>query len=94
MDRYEILEAARDAVTDRGEDYGDARDNFERIAALWTYLLGVDVQPHQVSAMMIAVKLARLCNEPKHLDSMVDIAGYAALWSECLDEETPDHPAG
>ena len=91
MDRYEILEVARDAVTDRGKNYGDAKDNFERIAQVWTVLLGVRRHAHQVSAMMIAVKLARLQNDPAHRDSMIDIAGYAALWSECVDEETPDN---
>lgn len=86
MNRYEILTAAHDAVTARGQNYGDAKDNFERIAALWSAILGVDVQPHDVSAMMIAVKLARLSNDPTHRDSMIDIAGYAALWSECVEE--------
>lgn len=86
MNRYEILTEAHNAVTARGTNYGDARDNFQRIATLWSALLGIDIQPHQVSAMMIAVKLARLQNDPRHHDSMIDIAGYAALWSECLDE--------
>ena len=90
MDRYEILESARDAVTNRGQNYGDARDNFNRIARLWHAITGIEFAPHDVSAMMIAVKLARLHNEPRHRDSMIDIAGYAALWSECIDEETPD----
>ena len=80
MNRYEILTAAHDAVTARGQNYGDAK------AALWSAILGVDVQPHDVSAMMIAVKLARLSNDPTHRDSMIDIAGYAALWSECVEE--------
>lgn len=91
MDRYEILEHARDTVTDRGANYGEASDNFDRIARLWSVLLGIDVQAHQVSAMMIAVKLARLYNDPAHRDSMIDIAGYAALWSECVDEEKSDN---
>lgn len=91
MNRYEILTEAHNAVLDRGKNYGDARDNFERIAAMWTTMLGVRIQAHQVSAMMIAVKLARLHNDPAHRDSMIDIAGYAALWSECIGEETPDN---
>jgi len=85
MNRNEILDAAKETVAKRGEAYGDARENFERVAALWSYLLGFDVEPHQVPAMMIALKLARLANDPSHRDSMIDIAGYAALWSECVD---------
>lgn len=85
MNRNHILNEAKQVVADRGESYGDARDSFERIAALWTYLLDVDVAPHQVASCMIAVKLARLSNDAGHIDSMIDIAGYAALWSECVE---------
>ena len=31
---------------------------------------------------MIAVKMSRLINSPKHLDSWIDIVGYAALAAE------------
>ena len=36
----------------------------------------------QVGLCLIDLKLARLVNDPKHLDSLVDVAGYAA----CLRE--------
>ena len=31
---------------------------------------------------MIAVKMSRLIHTPRHMDSLVDIMGYAALWGE------------
>ena len=36
----------------------------------------------QVALCLIDLKLARLAHQPDHLDSMVDIAGYAAVLRE------------
>lgn len=88
MNRTHILNEAKQVVADRGESYGDARENFQRAAAIWSYILDTDVQAHQVASCMIAMKLARLTNDPTHIDSMIDIAGYAALWSECVEIRT------
>lgn len=64
---------------DRARDYGDARDNFGRIAALWSPILGVPVSPAQVALCMVQLKVARLVASPGHRDSWADAAGYAAL---------------
>ncbi|MBC8158976.1 MAG: hypothetical protein H8E94_06565, partial [Alphaproteobacteria bacterium] len=40
------------------------------------------VTPAQVALCLIDLKMARLVHDPKHLDSIVDVAGYAA----CLRE--------
>jgi Domain of unknown function (DUF6378) len=34
---------------------------------------------------MLEVKVARLSRDPRHLDSITDIAGYAGLLAELLD---------
>lgn len=86
MDRFELLDAAKVAVSDRGEAYGGIWQNHERIAVMWTALLGINIEPEQVAMMMAAVKLARLATSPGHQDSWVDLAGYAATGSECLHE--------
>ena len=39
---------------------------------------GAFVSSHDVAAMNILLKLARLANTPNHADSWADIAGYAA----------------
>jgi hypothetical protein len=85
VNRFELLEAARETVADRGEAYGSIWDNHERIAVIWTALVGVEFQPEHVAMMMAGVKLARLATTPDHQDSWVDLAGYAATGSECLD---------
>lgn len=85
MNRYELLEAAKETVADRGEEYGSIWDNHERIAIIWTALIGIQIEPEHVAMMMAGVKLARLSATPGHQDSWVDLAGYAATGSECLD---------
>ena len=87
MNRFELLTAARDVMTDRGAVYGSVRDNHERIAVMWTVLLGVSISAPQVAMMMAALKLARLAATPDHQDSWVDLAGYAATGSECAERE-------
>ena len=62
---------------DRHHDYGDPRTSFNRIALMWSAIAGADISAQQVAHMMIALKLSRLQTNPNHLDSLVDIVGYA-----------------
>lgn len=88
MDKKQCLEMALGAVADRGLNYGRPEDNFQRIADLWnTYIAGKrdpmeGITPLDVAMMMTLMKIARLQNSPGHLDSWVDIAGYAACGAE------------
>ena len=80
-----VLDEARKVIAERGLSYDDPVPNHERIAAMWTVILGRDVTPLEVVNCMIAVKLARLVATPNHRDSLVDIAGYAACGGSILD---------
>ena len=85
MNRKEILEKAESLVNGpRAQDYGDAYDNHERIATMWSVLLGTNVSVSQVYQCMVAVKLARLIVTPDHEDSWVDICGYGALEEKAM----------
>jgi Domain of unknown function (DUF6378) len=84
MNAEAFLEHAADLVTRRRREYGEPVDLFEQIAQRWSLTLGVKVSPAQVVLCLIDVKVARLARDPKHLDSQVDVAGYAA----CLREVT------
>jgi hypothetical protein len=55
---------------------------FEQVAARWSLTLGSAVSPAQVVLCLIDLKLSRLAGDPKHLDSQVDVAGYAAVLRE------------
>jgi Domain of unknown function (DUF6378) len=84
MNAEAFLEHAADLVTRRRREYGEPVDLFEHIAGRWSLTLGAKVSPAQVVLCLIDVKMARLARDPKHLDSQVDVAGYAA----CLREVT------
>jgi hypothetical protein len=77
-----LLKQAAAVVANRRETYGDPRTSMEAIAKRWSLTLGHTVTPAQVALCLIDLKLARLVHDPTHLDSMVDVAGYAA----CLRE--------
>ena len=75
-------EAVRVTSQEREVAYGHALINHERIAKIWSVVLGVEVTPAQVALCMIGTKLARLANPGNelHRDSVVDIAGYARAY--------------
>lgn len=86
--RERILWQASELVTgERQEQYGPPEENFERIAAGWSVLLGVDIEPEQVALCMCWLKIARLVQGP-HEDSYVDAAAYAALAGELAERAT------
>ena len=84
MNGPQLLEHAAGVVTRRRRIYGEPVDLFDQIAQRWSLTLGTRVTPAQVALCLIDLKLARLTSGPKHLDSIVDVAGYAA----CLHEVT------
>ncbi|MEG9884159.1 MAG: DUF6378 domain-containing protein [Hyphomicrobiales bacterium] len=77
-----ILSAARTVIAERGQVYGDASRAFEQVARRWSVTLGVEVTAEQAVLCMLDLKLARLAHDPAHKDSMVDVAGYAALLAD------------
>lgn len=79
-----ILTEAEEIINgQRAMDYGDAKVNHERIAALWNPFLQnrkwETVTPEDVAVMMILVKIARYQENGYHHDTTVDIAGYAGV---------------
>jgi macrodomain Ter protein organizer (MatP/YcbG family) len=91
MTKAEVLDAAKAAVADRGLNYGKPEDNFARIAVLWNAYVRNKSRDEDglrrfsaadVAMMMALMKIARLQNDPSHLDSWIDIAGYAACGAE------------
>ena len=81
-----LAEADRLINGDRQADYGTPQENFARIAAIWTVILGHTVRPDQVALCMSGLKLARLANGP-HDDSYTDACGYMALAGELADAD-------
>ena len=72
---------------DRDAEYGPAQESFARIATIWTAIFGFHVTEKQVALAMSGVKMARLAYQHDHRDSWVDMAGYAALGSEVIEQD-------
>lgn len=83
MTRDEIIENAKTLISgQRAIDYGDAKDNFDRIAAGWNIIIenaNGPITAKHVALMMDWVKTARLLETIDHVDSWVDKVGYSAL---------------
>lgn len=97
--KVDILKDTIAAVGDRGLNYGKPEDNFDRIARLWNVHLinaGIVRDPSEallsatdVAMMCALLKIARLEHTPDHMDSWVDLAGYAACGGEIASAFPP-----
>jgi hypothetical protein len=74
----EQFDAAYAKVTlDRRDTYGAPEDTYRRIATLRSVVDECpDPEIREILAMVIT-KVARLVQTPGHLDSWIDVAGYA-----------------
>ena len=89
MKKTEFLEIVRDIVAEREQQHGSPKEIFETIAIFWKDYLyrahgcEVDLSGMDVTLMMTQFKIARVIANPgKALDSIMDIAGYAACAAE------------
>jgi hypothetical protein len=87
-----LTNAERQAV------YGHPADDFKKIAIMTVPIVASEIDPRLKHALyMLQVKIARLLNTPDHIDSVVDIAGYAntyAMVLEKIKEENKDETIG
>jgi hypothetical protein len=86
MDAEQLLERAAATVARRRSTYGQPSDLFQRVAVRWSQALWFTVTPVEVIVCLIDLKVARLTHDPRHLDSITDIAGYASILAELLDD--------
>lgn len=101
MTRQQILEAAAQCVLkDRQNTHGSPENSFSTIAAFWQiYLDSIGVfkslqpeggsrylEPADVAVMMALLKIARIAQNPQHVDSWTDLVGYGACGGELATE--------
>ena len=88
-----LSEAEKCVCGKREQDYGTPEDSFNIIADLWAvYLKGCGVsidflESHDVAIMMALLKIARISENPQHMDSWVDGCGYFACGGEIAGKE-------
>jgi hypothetical protein len=73
----------------RGEAYGPPRADFERAQKIKAAVAECPDPAVRHVLEMIGVKMARLCVTPTHLDSLIDIAGYARTGVMVSDDLLP-----
>lgn len=82
MTGEKMLKRAAELVTHRRTTYGDPASSMAIVAVRWSLTLDHPITPAQVALCLIDLKLARLAHDPTHLDSALDVAGYAAVLRE------------
>lgn len=82
-----LREAEKCVCGQREKDYGTPEDNFGRIAEFWTTYMGVEFGTVDVAIMMALLKIARISENMQHMDSWVDLAGYAACGGEIVGKD-------
>lgn len=82
MNGETLLKHAAEIVASRRTLYGDPIPMMEALAKRWSLTLGTQVSAAQVVLCLIDLKLVRLAHDPEQLDSIVDVAGYAAVLRE------------
>ena len=79
-----MLKQAASLFAERSDQYGEPRIFFEALAKRWSLTLGRTVTSAEVVMCLLDLKLARISHNPKHQDSIVDLAGYAAVLHEVV----------
>ena len=79
-----MLRHAASVVANRRQTYGEPSAFMDAVAQRWSITLGRTVAPSEVVLCLIDLKLARLAHDPRHRDSIVDVAGYAAVLHEVV----------
>lgn len=86
MKAEEVCKRAAELVSgDRQRQHGDKKENFANIAALWSAWLGIDLEPSDVAALMLLMKLARTQSGTFNQDDYVDMAGYSGCMAEVME---------
>jgi len=82
MKRNEILkEAGRLISEDRAKQYGDFRENYQKVALFAQAVTGKEISPGEALLFMVGTKLARESTRHK-MDNIIDAIGYLALYGE------------
>ena len=88
MNRADLLDKAKELITkERNGTYGEPDVSFGTVALLWGAFTDYTFTSKQVAIMLGLLKIARLKENPTHVDSMVDLAGYAACAIECTPQQ-------
>jgi hypothetical protein len=93
MKKMEFLDEVKDIVSEREGQHGNSIKTHGGIAELWSIYLSkktgipVKIDGADVAMMQILAKVGRfICGQSDHMDTVLDIAGYAACAGEIVSE--------
>ena len=95
--RGKILQEAYKIINGKRQDmHGNPEDSFALIGKYWTIYLAhngiliddgvIEIQPKEVAEMMMIFKMARMSGQIPSKDNYRDIAGYAAIAADMVEE--------
>ena len=82
MDHKDALKEAAVLLSIRNQEYGEARECFDRIAALASIMSGKQITSYDIAIIMVAVKMGRLQESRQKKDTYIDAINYLAFASE------------
>lgn len=85
IDRTLADEAVSVVTGPRQKAYAHPRVNFQRIADLWSPILGIKVTPEQVALCSVQIKIARELHSHQR-DNVVDAIGYLLTLDACMED--------
>jgi hypothetical protein len=88
-----MTDAINALLEERGKQYGDAVEQYARVAQVWSGIIGHEVTALQAALCMVGLKVVRAEMAPDHQDSFDDAQGYVRL-SEKIAAPTPTHVVG
>ena len=78
MEYWDMLDECADVARNRGESYGDIKENFKKTTEVLATNYGLNLKPYQIAEVLIATKIARDLHKVK-ADNTTDLINYIAI---------------
>ena len=82
MNHIEVMTQAVHTLRSRGDQYGPVEASFDRISKIASLILNMEVTPREVAAILHAVKLSRMSNDPSNPDHYIDGINYMSFMAQ------------
>lgn len=79
MNHKKILQHAKTILNERGVDYGDENELFERACSIYNLVTGSSLTPWEATMFMAALKLARTKTSRRKADNYIDAINYLSF---------------
>lgn len=76
-----------EVIDQRVSVYGEPVQGFERIAQVWSGILGHEVTAEEVALCQMGMKLVRAQNAPDYSDNSDDVEGYLDIFRKVVGDQ-------